>query len=44
MFRYFGHKACQILVPGPEIEPTCLTVEGEVLPTGPPGKFRDFAF
>ena len=43
LFCYFSHKACQILAPWPEIEPTCLTAEGEVLTPGPPGKFRDFA-
>ena len=38
MFWFFGHKACGILAPRPEIEPTPSAPEGEVLTTGPPGK------
>ena len=35
-FFFFGHEACGILVPQPEIEPTPLALEGQVLTTGPP--------
>ena len=38
MFWFFGRKACGILAPRPEIEPTPRPLEGEVLTTGPPGK------
>ena len=38
MFWFFGHEACGILAPGPEIEPAPPAVEGEVLTTGPPEK------
>ena len=38
MFWFFGHEACGILVPQPEIEPALPALEGEVLTTGPPGK------
>ena len=38
VFRVFAHKACGILAPRPEIEPTPPALEGEVLTTGPPGK------
>jgi len=34
----FGHEACGVLAPWPEIEPTLPALEGEVLTTGPPGK------
>ena len=34
-FMFFGHEACEILVPQPEIETVPLA---EILTTGPPGK------
>ena len=40
MFCFFGSGACGILASQPGIEPASLTLEGEVLTTGPPGKFR----
>ena len=39
MFWFFGHEACGILAPWPGIEPAPPALEGEVLNTGPPGKF-----
>ena len=33
-----------MIVPGPRIKPTPPALEGEVLTTGPPGKFPLFAF
>ena len=42
MFRFFGHKACRILAPGPGIEPAPPELEGEVLTTGLPGKSENF--
>ena len=39
MFWFFGHEACGILAPRPGIEPAPPELEGEVLTTGPPGKF-----
>ena len=39
MFWLFGQKACGILGPQPEIKPAPPALEGEVLTTGPPGKF-----
>ena len=30
MLLFFGHKGCQILAPGPGIEPTPHVLEGEV--------------
>jgi len=47
MFWFFGHEACGILAPLPGIKPTTPALDGEVLPTGLPGKswvrpiFRD---
>ena len=38
MIWLFGHGACGILTPRPEIEPPLPALEGEVLTTGPPGK------
>ena len=38
MFWFFEHKACGILAPQPETEPTSPELEGEVLTTGSPGK------
>ena len=35
----FGKEACGILAPRPGIELTPPALEGEVLTTGPPGKF-----
>ena len=35
----FGHEACGILAPQPKIKLAHLALEGEVLATGPPGKF-----
>ena len=35
---FFGHEACGILTLRPEIEPTPLALEGQVLTTGPPWK------
>ena len=35
---FFGHEACGILVPQPEIETVPLAFEAEILTTGPPGK------
>ena len=36
---FFGNKWCGILTPWPGIKPTPPALEGEVLTTGPPGKF-----
>ena len=44
MFWLFGHKACGILAPQPGIKPTPPELEGEVLPTGPPGKSHNITF
>ena len=38
MFWFFGHEACGILAPPPEIEPILPELEGQVLTIGPPGK------
>ena len=38
MFRFFGHKACGILAPWPEVKPAPPALEGEVLTTGQSGK------
>ena len=38
MFWFFGHEACGILAPPPEIEPILPELEGRVLTIGPPGK------
>ena len=35
---FFGHEACGILVPQPEIETVHLAFKAEILTTGPPGK------
>ena len=40
MFWFFGHEACGILVSRQGIEPTSPALEGEILTTGPPGKFQ----
>ena len=37
-FFFFGHKACGISAPQPEIEPENPVLEGKVLTTGLPGK------
>ena len=37
-FMIFGHEACGILVPQPEIETIPLAFEAEILTTGPPEK------
>ena len=42
MFWFFGHEACGILAPQSGIEPAPLTLEGEVLTTGQPGKSLTF--
>ena len=39
MFWFFGYEAYGILAPWPGIEPIPSALEGEVLTTGPPGKF-----
>ena len=39
LFWFFGWEACGVLVPWLGIEPTPSALEGEVLATGPPGKF-----
>ena len=44
MFWVFGQKACRILVPWPGIELAPPALEGEVLTTGPLGKFLLFHF
>ena len=45
MFWFFGHKVCGILDPQIGIEPSYLVLEGEVLATGPLGKFGEvYAF
>ena len=44
MFWVFGQKACRILVPWPGIELAPPVLEGEVLTTGPLGKFLPFHF
>ena len=38
LFFFFGHKAHEILAPGPGIEPTSPALEDEVLTTRLPGK------
>ena len=37
-FRFFGHKACEILAPRPGMELTSAALEREVLTIGSPGK------
>ena len=44
MFWCFGREACGLLAPQPGIEPAPPELEGEVLTTGPPGKFPDAVF
>ena len=39
LFWFFGQEACGILAPQPGIEPEFPALDGEVLTTGPPGKF-----
>ena len=39
MFWFFGHEACEILVPWPRMKPAALALEGEVLTTRQPGRF-----
>ena len=41
MFWFFGHEACRILVGELGFEPSLLALEGEVLATGPIGKFLE---
>ena len=43
-FWFFGHNACEILAPWPGIKPTPPTLEGDVLTTGPPGKYQFWIF
>ena len=38
MFWLFGLKACGILIPQSEFEPSPPALEAEVLTTGPPGE------
>ena len=40
IFCFFGHEACEILVPWPGIEPALPALDGEALTTGPPGKYN----
>ena len=40
MFWVFSYKAYGILAPQSGIEPASLVLEGEVLTTGPPGRFQ----
>ena len=44
VFYVFGHEACGILTPQPEIEPTHPALEGNVLTTWPPGKSPNSLF
>ena len=44
MFWFFGHEACGILAPRPEIKPAPPALEGEVLITGPLGKSQILAY
>ena len=44
MFWVFGHEACGILAPQPEIEPVFLALEGEVSTTGLPEQSPNFVF
>ena len=45
LFWFFGCKVCGILAPQLGIEPSLLVLEGEVLATGPLGKFCEvYAF
>ena len=44
MLWFFGPEACGILAPQPGIEHALLRLEGEILPTGPPGKSQLFIF
>ena len=39
MFWFYGQEACKILAPQSGIEFASAALEGEVLTTGPPGKF-----
>ena len=39
-FWAFGYEACGILAVQPGIEPAPPALKGEVLTTGPPGKFQ----
>ena len=39
MLWFFGHEACEILVPWPRMKPATLALEDEVLTTRQPGKF-----
>ena len=43
-FFSFGHEACGILAPWPEIEPAASTLEDEVLTIGSPGKSSPLLF
>ena len=44
MLWVFGPEACRILAPQPGIKHALLALEGEILPTGPPGKSQLFIF
>ena len=44
MFWVFSHKVYGILAPQPGIEPASPALEGEVLTTGPPGRFQFVCF
>ena len=44
MFQFFGQKACKILDPWPGIKLVPPRLEGEVLTTGPLGRFLLFHF
>ena len=42
MLWFFGPEACGILAPQPGIKHVLLRLEGEILPTGSPGKSQLF--
>ena len=44
VFGFFGPKACGILAHQPGMEPEPPSLEGEVLTSGPPGKFHIYNF
>ena len=44
MLWFFGPEACGILAPQPGIKHVLLRLEGEILPTGSPGKSQLFIF
>ena len=43
-FFWLCHKACRILIPWVEIEPTPWQWQHQVLATGPPGNFQLYTF